>query len=399
MSFGSKARTVLISALSGAAAAALAINLFYGGTRLTRSEYEQLQKTMAVTETLQYAQETFYGELPSEEDLVTAAARGMTAELDDPYAWYYTAEEYDEYMKDLSGEYVGIGVTITLAETGGAEIVSVNSGGPADKAGVQIGDILVAVEDEDVTSCALTEITERVLGKEGETVSLTFLRGAERLTFDIVRERQVTHRIHHEMLGENIGCIRIDRFSGDCEEGFKTALSELKESGMKALVIDVRDNPGGTLDTVVAVADLLLPKGVIVTVKSGTGEEDVYRSDAECLALPIAILTNGNSASASELLAGALQDSGAGIVVGENTYGKGVVQTTWNLPRSGSWFKLTTAAYYTPNDRNIDGEGIAPDVEVHLPEEWQGIPAASIPREADTQLSAALEALKADLNK
>jgi len=150
---------------------------------------------------------------------------------------------------------------------------------------------------------------------------------------------------------------------------------------------------------VVAVADLLLPKGVIVTVKSADGEEEEYRSDAEGLGLPIAILVNGSSASASELLAGALQDSGTGIVVGENTYGKGVVQTTWNLPRSGSWFKLTTAAYYTPNGRNIDGEGIAPDIPVSLPEEWKSVSAASLPREVDTQLSAALEVLAKELSE
>jgi len=399
MSSGSKVRTVLISALSGAAAAALAINIFYGGTRITRSEYEQLQKTVAVTEMLRCAQDTFYGELPQEEELVSAAARGMAAALQDPYARYYTAEEYEEYLRDLSGEYVGIGITITLAASGGAEVVGVNDGGPADKAGVKTGDVLIAVGNEDVTTLSLTEITDRVLGKEGESVTLTFLRMEQRLTLDIVREKQVTHQIHHEMMEGNIGYIRIERFSGDCEESFRTVLSELKENGMQALVIDVRGNPGGALETVVAVADLLLPKGVIVTVKSADGEEEEYRSDAEGLGLPIAILVNGSSASASELLAGALQDSGTGIVVGENTYGKGVVQTTWNLPRSGSWFKLTTAAYYTPNGRNIDGEGIAPDIPVSLPEEWKSVSAASLPREADTQLSAALEALAKELSE
>jgi len=399
MSSGSKVRTVLISALSGAAAAALAINIFYGGTRITRSEYEQLQKTVAVTEMLRCAQDTFYGELPQEEELVSAAARGMAAALQDPYARYYTAEEYEEYLRDLSGEYVGIGITITLAASGGAEVVGVNDGGPADKAGVKTGDVLIAVGNEDVTTLSLTEITDRVLGKEGESVTLTFLRMEQRLTLDIVREKQVTHQIHHEMMEGNIGYIRIERFSGDCEESFRTVLSELKENGMQALVIDVRGNPGGALETVVAVADLLLPKGVIVTVKSADGEEEEYRSDAEGLGLPIAILVNGSSASASELLAGALQDSGTGIVVGENTYGKGVVQTTWNLPRSGSWFKLTTAAYYTPNGRNIDGEGIAPDIPVSLPEEWKSVSAASLPREVDTQLSAALEVLAKELSE
>ena len=334
-----------------------------------------------------------------EEELVSAAARGMAAALQDPYARYYTAEEYEEYLRDLSGEYVGIGITITLAASGGAEVVGVNDGGPADKAGVKTGDVLIAVGNEDVTTLSLTEITDRVLGKEGESVTLTFLRMEQRLTLDIVREKQVTHQIHHEMMEGNIGYIRIERFSGDCEESFRTVLSELKENGMQALVIDVRGNPGGALETVVAVADLLLPKGVIVTVKSADGEEEEYRSDAEGLGLPIAILVNGSSASASELLAGALQDSGTGIVVGENTYGKGVVQTTWNLPRSGSWFKLTTAAYYTPNGRNIDGEGIAPDIPVSLPEEWKSVSAASLPREVDTQLSAALEVLAKELSE
>ncbi|MBQ5791514.1 MAG: S41 family peptidase, partial [Clostridia bacterium] len=330
---------------------------------------------------------------------VSAAARGIAAALDDPYSYYYTAEEYEEYSKKLAGEYIGIGVTITLAESGGAQIIDVKDGGPAEKAGVQVGDILVEVDGEDLRTLSLSDIVKRMTGEEGESAKLIFLRGNERLSFDIVRKKQVVSQVQHEMLEEHIGYIWINRFSGDCEEGFQTALSNLKKGGMRALVIDVRGNPGGTLDTVVAVADLLLPKGKIVTVKNAAGEEDVYRSDAKCIGIPIAILTNGSSASASELLAGALQDNGAGIVVGENTYGKGVVQTTWNLPRSGSWFKLTTAAFYTPDGNNFDGKGILPDIKVHLPEEWKGVGPDFLPREADTQLSAALEALKKALNE
>lgn len=393
------ASTVVVSGLAGAAAAVLAVNLFFGGTRLTRSEYETLQKTAAVAETLSLAEKTFYGELPDEETMVSAAANGMVAALGDPYARYYTAEEYENYQQEMAGEYVGVGITITSAEQGGALVIAVNGGSPAENAGILAGDILIKAEGKDVTRMSLSEITSLVLGQEGETAELVFLRDGERLTFTVAREKQITHQIHSEMLEGEIGYILIERFSGDCESGFMDALAELRSAGMKALILDVRNNPGGSLDTVVNVADALLPEGVVVTVKSADGSEEAYRSGEECLGLPLAILVNGNSASASELLAGAIQDSGAGIAVGENTYGKGVVQSTWRLPQSGSWFKLTTAAYYTPAGRNIDGEGITPDIEAELPEEFQKISIQSLDHAQDTQLSAAVEYIRGELEK
>lgn len=381
---------VFVSFLSGAAVAILLINLFYGGTRLTKKEYESLGRTAAVAETLEFAEKTFYGELPEEETLVSAAAHGMVAALNDPYARYYTADEYEAYLQSLSGEYVGIGVTIKIEEVG-VQVVEVKSGSPAENAGILLGDILIEVDGANVSALSLDEISALVMGEEGKEVQLTFLRDGEKIAFNLIRAKQMTQQVHHEMLDGNIGYILIERFSGDCEEGFLNALSSLKEQGMKALILDVRNNPGGSLDTVVAVADALLPEGVIVTVKSADGEEEVYPSDENCLGLPIAMITNGNSASASELLAGAVQDSDAGIVVGTKTYGKGVVQTTWSLPQSGSWLKLTTAAYYTPNGRNIDGEGITPDICVELPDELAVPNIATLDREQDTQFAAARE--------
>ena len=385
------AAIVFVSALAGAAAMLLFVNSTFGGTRLTRGEYESYRKTVAVSEALELAEEKFYGTAPEEEALVSAAANGLVEALEDPYAHYYTAEEYESYLQDLSGEYVGIGMTITLSPHGGALVMEVHSGSPAEKAGVQAGDILIKVEGADVTEATLQEITEQVMGKEGTEVALCVLRGEETLNFTMTRAKQRTQQVHYEMLDGEIGYLRIDRFSGDCKEGFQNALAALREAGMRALVVDLRNNPGGALDTVVAVADELLGEGIIVTVKSADGEEEVYRSDPKALGLPLTVLVNGNSASASELLAGAVQDSGAGIVVGTKTYGKGVVQTTWKLRKSGSWLKLTTAAYYTPAGRNIDGEGINPDITVSLAEGFENVSISSLPQEEDAQLAKALE--------
>ena len=230
------------------------------------------------------------------------------------------------------------------------------------------GDILYMVEGEEVTGMDLTTVVSKIKGEEGTEVTISMLRGEEVLDFTMKRQVIEVPTIEHEMLADQIGYIMISEFDGVTSAQFETALMELKQEGMKKLIIDLRNNGGGSVDAVSKIADLLLPEGLIVKTVYNDGKEVERTSDASWVEVPMAVLINGASASASEILSGALQDYKVAAIVGTQSYGKGVVQSTLDL-QDGTALRVTSAKYYTPNGNNIHGVGITPDVEIDLPEE------------------------------
>ena len=379
---------VLTTAVLASGLTVFGLRLGIGGAALlTGAEYENLALIREVADSIALR---FYGETPQREALAQSAVRGMVAALEDPYARYYTQEEYAAYLEQYEGEYTGIGVTVSQAEQGAA-VVEVYENGPAALAGIQPGDIVTAVDGQSVQGFTTAQIAEAIPNEPGSTTVLTILREGIQQDYTVTIETVHIKRVHSTLLDGKVGYLRIDQFSGTCTEEFKSALAELTEAGMSSLVLDLRGNPGGNLDIVVAVTDALLPSGKILTVKSADGSEDVYQSDANALGMPLAVLVNENSASGSEIVAAAVQDSGIGLVLGTTTYGKGVVQTTFPLTSDGSWLKLTTAAYYTPSGRSINKVGVVPDVMVEAPDGFVLAGVDQLNPEKDPQLQAAMD--------
>ncbi len=298
------------------------------------------------------------------EDLQYAALKAMFAALKDPYTSYYTPEEYAALTNDLSGQYYGLGMEISLDEaTGLAEVQYFLDGSPAQAAGVQIGDLIVSVDGQDVSGMTLQEISTLCVGAEGAPITIGVKRGEETLAFDMKRGEISRDMVTFSMLDGGVGYMRIVQFGGNCEAEFGEALDYFAEQSAKGIVIDLRNNPGGYLNVVVAVLDKLLPEGTVVYTEDKQGNRETFTSDASCIETPIVLLVNANTASAAEIFAGAVQDYDRGEVVGTTTYGKGVVQNILEI-ETGAGIKITSSQYFTPKGRSIDGNGIYPDVYV-----------------------------------
>ena len=358
---------------------------------LPASEYAELTDVMALDEVMKSIDEYYYFEAPQREQLVKSAANGMVASLNDPYSAYFTDEEYQRYLYSINGAYDGIGVLIGQPTEDGAEILDVYEDTSASEAGLLAGDFIVAVDGTGVSGLTLEEISTLIARGNGEAVKLTIKRGEESFDVDVVSGTVNIKRVEHFLYNHHTGYIRISMFSGNCAEEFREAIKDLTERRMTCLVIDLRNNPGGLLKDVVSIADTLLGECTIVTVRSNGGDEEVYTSNKKGVSVPVAIIVNENSASASEILAAAVQDNEAGIIVGMPTFGKGIVQTTRRLESNGAWLKLTTSAYYTPSGKSINGTGVTPDLEVDLPEEMKSTPIDKLDQEQDAQLWAALD--------
>lgn len=358
---------------------------------LPASEYAELTDVMALDEVMKSIDEYYYFEAPQREQLVKSAANGMVASLNDPYSAYFTDEEYQRYLSSINGAYDGIGVLIGQPTEDGAEILDVYEDTSASEAGLLAGDFIVAVDGTGVSGLTLEEISTLIARGNGEAVKLTIKRGEESFDVDVVSGTVNIKRVEHFLYNHHTGYIRISMFSGNCAEEFREAIKDLTERRMTCLVIDLRNNPGGLLKDVVSIANTLLGECTIVTVRSNGGEEEVYTSNKKGVSVPVAIIVNENSASASEILAAAVQDNEAGIIVGMPTFGKGIVQTTRRLESNGAWLKLTTSAYYTPSGKSINGTGVTPDLEVDLPEEMKSTPIDKLDQEQDAQLWAALD--------
>ena len=317
---------------------------------------------------------------------------GLVAGLGDPYAAYYNEEETQSMLDSSSGNYCGIGAVFSQNLVTGIITVSrVYEGCPSYEAGILPEDILYMVEGEDVTGQDLTNVVTKIKGEEGTEVTISMIRGEEVLDFTMKRQMIEVPTIEHEMLDNQVGYILITEFDGVTSEQFSIALKDLQANGMKSLVIDLRNNGGGSLDAVCEIADELLPEGLIVYTEYSDGERVDRNSDAEWVDVPMAVLINGASASASEILSGALQDHGVATIVGTQSYGKGIVQSVLDL-QDGTALKLTSAKYYTPKGNNIHGVGITPDVEIDLPEELKTEVTLSL--EEDVQLQKAIEVLQ-----
>jgi len=302
-----------------------------------------------------------------QELLRESVIKGYVDGLGDPYSVYYNQEETIELLETTSGEFTGIGTVITQdPETGYTSIVTVYEDSPAEEAGLEAGDIFYKVNGEEVISLDIDQIVSKLRGEEGTDVDITVLRGSRFEEFETTATRAVIEvvSIAYEMKDNNIGYIAVSAFEGTTLSQFEKALEDLKEQGMTGLVIDLRDNPGGNLSTVCDMADLILPAGRIVYTQTKDGAREFYYSDdTRKLEMPLAVLINGNSASASEIFAGAIQDYEWGTIVGTTSFGKGIVQQLFQLP-DGTCFKMTTSEYFTPNERNIHGIGIEPDIVV-----------------------------------
>lgn len=326
------------------------------------------------------------------EEMQNALYKAVLSSLGDPYSAYYTAEEYEAFLEDAAGTYCGIGVVVSQnIQTGQVKVVRPYVNAPGYEAGMRPEDVILAVDGTDITGMDLNSAVSMIRGEEGTTVTITLYRDGE--TFDVVVTRRVieVETVTYEMLDNNVGYIAIDQFEEVTSKQFNDAFDSLKADGMEALVIDLRNNPGGLLNVVVEMLDSILPEGVIVSVKDKYGQTDEYKSDKDTkLDVALAVLVNENSASASEIFAGAVKDYGVGTLVGNTTYGKGIVQTIFSLG-DGTGMKVTIEDYYTPSGVSIHKTGIAPDVEVDLPDELKVL--VQIPHDQDTQLIKALEVL------
>jgi carboxyl-terminal processing protease len=295
-------------------------------------------------------------------ELLRGAIKGMVESLNDPYSEYFTPSEFKDFNESISGNYEGIGIVITLKDKY-ITVVSVFSGSPAEKAGIKAGDRFVEIDGNDITGLSTAEVSKRLQGDKGTKVTIGVVRNGETLRFEVERDIVKINPVESRVLGKGIGYIKINEFNVNTVENLDTSLDNFKESGVQGIVLDLRNNPGGYIDQAIEVAKRFVPQGPIVNLVSKDGKTQTYTSDSEPSPFSLVVLVNGGSASASEILAGAIKDRNAGVLVGERTFGKGMVQRTLSLGALGG-IKLTTAYYTTPNGTNINNAGIVPDVVV-----------------------------------
>ncbi len=318
---------------------------------------------------------------------------GMVAGLDDPYSVYYSKEELESMEEATAGEYSGIGATLSQdPETKEISVVSCFTGTPAEEAGLLPGDVITGWNGSSVSDMELSELVSKIKTDPDEHLTLSIERDGEELEVELTRRAVEIPTVEYEILEDQIGYIRLLEFDEVTAQQFEDAMADLEIQGMEKLIIDVRNNPGGVLQTVCDMLDQLLPEGMIVYTEDKNGKRKEYTSDGEHqFTKPLAVLVNGNSASASEIFAGAVQDYGIGTIVGTTTFGKGIVQKIFYLS-DGTGLKLTVAKYYTPKGHDIHKKGIRPDVEVELDEVLQN--QSSISHEEDNQLQKAISVLQ-----
>lgn len=360
---------------------------------ITKSEYERYQQYDELEEIAEYIDAYYYQDVDFD-TLLEGAKRGMVDALDDPYSYYYDSEEFSDLWEDDEGEYAGIGIQISgNYVTQLCTIIRTFEGGPAEEAGIRKGDILVTVEDLDVTAETLQEAVDIMRGTVGESVHISVLRDNEILEFDVVRANIHVNRVSSMMLDDNVGYILLYEFAGDCADSFKEHLNALLDQGMKVLIFDLRDNPGGWVDDAVSIAGNFIDGDVVTYLQDKEGNQQFYNADDGKVDIPIVILLNGYSASSSEILSGAMQDYGLATIVGEQSYGKGVVQSVIALEPTNAdtdGMQITSAQYFTPNGNSLNKVGITPDVVVEQPEE-QVTELFELGDLTDTQLEAAYE--------
>lgn len=338
-------------------------------------------------------QERYIGEADGEA-MEDAAAAAMVKATGDRWSYYIPASQYEAHKEQSENAYVGIGITIQQAEDGsGFLIVMVNQDGPAQEAGIQVNDLLIAIEDQDVREMTADQVRELIRGEAGTKVSLTVMRQGEHQTLAVERRRIESAVATGQMLADGIGLVKISNFDERCASESIAAIQKLQQDGAKKIIFDVRNNPGGYAEELVKLLDYLLPEGDLFRSVSYDGTEKVDTSDADCLDMPMAVLINGSSYSAAEFFAAALQEYQAATIVGEPTVGKGVYQTTISLG-DGSAVALSTGKYFTPKGNSLTDVGVIPDVRVDVDEETtEKIYYGTLGYADDLQIQAAIQVL------
>ena len=339
----------------------------------------------------------FYVDEVDKDKLEEGIYEGLVASLGDPYTNYISAENMETFLTDTQGSFSGIGIVVTVNKNENSiVVVSPISGTPAAKAGIQADDRIVKVDDIDVSGDKLQDAVSMMQGEIGTNVKVTVWRPSanKMIDFELKRETINEETVTHKMLADDIGYIKITQFKENTYDQFMESYEALQSKKMKGLIIDVRNNPGGLLDVVEKIADKLVPEGTLVYTIDKEGKRQDFISDKEKIEIPLCLLVNGSSASASEILSGAVQDMGVGKLVGTQTFGKGLVQGIYRL-KDGSGLKITIQKYYTPKGVCIQGEGITPDYVVELPEELQYM--LTIPEDKDAQLEKAVEVVRQEM--
>ncbi|MBQ3146107.1 MAG: S41 family peptidase [Oscillospiraceae bacterium] len=362
----------------------VAVVFFSNGTLMGSNKLQQLENLILNN----------YVDGADQKELEDAAAQAMIETLGDRWSYYMTAEEYEAQMEQNNNAYVGIGVTISGQDTeNGMLIIAVAEGGPAEKAGLLPGDLIIAADGQSIVGKTTGEVQGLIKGKEGTTVQITYLRNGVESTVAVTRAMVKTPVAKAKMLPGNIGLVTIVNFNANCAKETKAAVQKLLDEGAQKLIFDVRNNPGGRVTELVSVLDYLLPEGALFRSKDNKGRESVENSDAACLEMPMAVLVNGNSYSAAEFFAAALQEYEWATVVGEKTVGKGNYQVTYKL-QDGSAVGLSIGKYYTPQGKHLEGVGIMPDVVVPVDDKTAAaIYAGTLDPEEDPQIQSAIKAL------
>ena len=372
-------------------------NINNDGEQTITSMFDNLSSDDKLSKSLKYIKnilEKNYLRDIDEDKAIEGAIDGYVSSLGDPYTEYVPKDEMEEYTQNLMGNYVGIGIYMAQNTKDNTIVVLTPiKYSPAEEAGILPGDVIKKINDVEYTGEDMTSAANSVKGKEGTVVKLEIQRGQEIKTFEITRKKITTNPVIAEKLENNIGYLEVTSFDEDTANNFKTKYEELKAQGITSLIIDLRNNGGGLVDEALQIADYIVPKGkeLLVTVDKD-GKEEVKKAEEDVLIdMPIIVLVNENSASSSEILAGALKDLQEATIVGKTTYGKGVIQQLLTL-KNGAGLKVTVEEYYTPNRTKINGVGIEPNEKVELPESVEN--PLLLKREEDTQLQKAIEMLK-----
>ena len=382
---------------SGVLTGILVVTLAVGGMKFVQQrQYNGVLSDSSHVQKIEYLEklidQEYLGEVDNDE-MAEGVYAGLVYGLGDVYSRYYTADEYAQETASTDGAYAGIGVSIQKNKNGGVQIAECYEGGPGADAGLQTGDVITAINDTDVTDMELSDVVSLIRENKDKTIVLTVFRENEEKSREIsvdVTDVELPS-VFGEMLDKKTGYIQITQFTGVTPQQYKDMFTELKDKGMERLVIDLRDNPGGLLTSVCDILREILPEGLIVYTEDKYGNREEETCDGKHqLDMPLAVLVNENSASASEIFAGAVQDHGVGTIVGTTTYGKGVVQELRQLS-DGSAVKLTVSNYYTPNGNSINKVGIKPDVEVKLASVL--LNKDEITHEEDNQLQKALDVI------
>ena len=376
--------------------AAIAAASFFAGTIFERTNggdefmahSRQLQEINSLIDKNYY----FRNDINTEKGFQNSLSAYVYA-LGDPFSYYLDESDSNDFTENIEGEYVGIGVEITVDSNNFITVINAFSGSEAEKAGIKTGDKLLKVDGEAVTGDMLSEVVAKIKGKKGEEVSIQIMRpDGELKEITIIRTNVVKETVATKLINGDIGYVKISGFDGHTTSEFENKFSQIDLDSVKGLIVDLRSNSGGLLTSVVEVSDIFMPEGTIVSVKYTDGQEKSYKSDDEHkVALPIAVLVNGGTASAAELMAGGLKDNNNAVLIGENTFGKGVVGNSFPIERNKTALVLTIGEYFLPSGKNIHKIGIPPDFEVELLD--LDTPLSLLPEGEDSQLQKAIEVL------